>query len=103
MTVPANVPPTFKAAAHRFAEELKSNFASTIPAQPEDQLKSPVNNLLESAANKLLTRTEAQVSELGGRPDIGVSVRGALCGHVELKAPGFGARTNRFRGRDKDQ
>lgn len=51
----------------------------------------------------VLTRTETRVSELGGRPDIGVSVRGALCGYVELKAPGSGARTNRFRGRDKEQ
>src|SRR5439155_13064547 len=103
MPLPVNLPPTFKAAAERFAEELKANFASSIPAQPEDQLKSPVRELLAAAASNVMTRTEAQLYEVGGRPDIGVSVRDALCGHVELKAPGIGARTERYRGRDKHQ
>ena len=40
---------------------------------------------------------------MGGRPDIGVEVAGALCGHVELKAPGFGAQTKKFKGRDLAQ
>ena len=57
----------------------------------------------EQQHTRVFTRTEAQVYQLGGRPDIGVSVRRALCSYVELKAPGFGARTNRFRGRDKEQ
>ncbi len=103
MTLPANLPARFRAAAERFAEELKANFASSIPAQPEDQLKSPVRDLLDAAASNVMTRTEAQLYEIGGRPDIGVSVRDALCGHVELKAPGIGARTSRYRGRDKEQ
>jgi hypothetical protein len=103
MTLLANLPTGFRRAAHRFAEELKANFASLMRAQPEDQLKGPVKDLIEAAASNVATRTEPQVYELGGRPDIGVTVHGALCGHVELKAPGFGARTNRFRGRDKEQ
>ncbi len=74
-----------------------------MPAQPEDQLKAPVSALLKSVADNVLTKTEAQVDELGGRPDIGVEVRNALCGFVELKAPGLGAQTRRFRGRDKAQ
>ncbi len=103
MTLPVNLPAGFRAAAQRFADELRANFAAGIPAQPEDQLKAPVSALIRAVTANVLTRTEAQVHDLGGRPDIGVSVRGALCGYVELKAPGFGARTNRFRGRDKDQ
>lgn len=103
MTLPANLPSAFRTAAHRFADDLQANFASAIPAQPEDQLKSPVRNLLEAAATGILTRTEAQVHELGGRPDIGVSARGALSGFVELKAPGLGAQTKKFKGRDKAQ
>ena len=41
--------------------------------------------------------------ELGGRPYIGVEVAKALCGFVELKAPGHGAGTRDFKGRDKEQ
>ena len=59
--------------------------------------------LLKTVTNGVLTKTEAQVDALGGRPDIGVEVAKALCGFVELKAPGHGARTRDFKGRDKDQ
>ena len=38
-----------------------------------------------------------------GRPDLGITAGGLLCGHVELKAPGRGARPERFRGRDGRQ
>jgi hypothetical protein len=103
MTTRANLPPTFRTAAHRFAEELKANFSSTIQAQPEDQLKAPVMDLLASTASNVLSRTEAQLYEIGGRPDIGVTVHNALCGHVELKAPETGARTNRYSGSNKKQ
>lgn len=103
MTLPGNLPTGFRTAAHDFADALRASFASGIPAQAEDQLKGPVQALLKAVTANVLTRTEAQVHDLGGRPDIGVSVSGALCGYVELKAPGLGARTNRFRGRDKLQ
>jgi len=100
---PLNLPRNFRTAAHTFADELRTIFASGIPAQPEDQLKAPVQLLLRAVKPRVLTASESPVYELGGRPDIGVSVQGALCGHVELKAPGFGARTSRFRGRDRAQ
>ena len=48
-------------------------------------------------------RTEAQVEGLGARPDIGVAVHRLLCGYVELKAPGKGARTSQFSGADRKQ
>lgn len=89
---------TFDTALRAFAEDLKRNFASGIPAQAEDQLKGPVQALLRAVKPNVETRSEAQVHDLGGRPDIGVSVQRALCGYVELKAPGVGARTSRFRG-----
>jgi hypothetical protein len=74
-----------------------------MPAQPEDQLKGPVQALLATVTRGVLTKTEAQVHDLGGRPDIGVEVSKALCGFVELKAPGLGAQTNKLKGRDKAQ
>ncbi len=81
--------------------ELTANFSSSmaIPAQAEDQLKLFVPRLLEEAGSALgfaiNTRTEA-LTKLGVRPDIGVSDAMLLIGHVELKAPGKGARPNSF-------
>lgn len=76
---------------------LRANFASSVAAQPEDQLKAPVKALLEAAASRrTVARSEAQVRGLGGRPDFGVEVEGLLAGYVELKAPGLGARPQRF-------
>ncbi len=103
MTLPANLPANFRAAARDFADTLRANFASGMPAQPEDQLKGPVQALLKTVTSGVLTKTEAQVHDLGGRPDIGVEVAKALCGFIELKAPGLGARTRDFKGRDREQ
>jgi hypothetical protein len=55
-------------------------------------------NLLQKAGPVLeigdvVARTEAVASEYAAKPDIGVSVKHLLTGHVELKAPGKGART----------
>lgn len=103
MTLLQFVPEEFKVVLQEFAVTLQENFSSAVPANPEDQLKSPVQNLLRATATKVQTRSEAQVEGLGARPDIGVAVRSLLCGFVELKAPGKGARTERFRGSDKKQ
>ena len=103
MTLPANLPPKFRTAARDFADTLRASFASGMPAQPEDQLKGPVQALLATVTRGVLTKTEAQVHDLGGRPDIGVEVNKALCGFVELKAPGLGAQTKKLPGRDKAQ
>jgi hypothetical protein len=103
MTLPHFVPEEFKDALRDFAATLKENFSSALPANPEDQLKPPVQNLLRAVAANVQTRSEAQVEGLGARPDIGLTVRRLLCGFVELKAPGKGARTSRFRGADKKQ
>ena len=59
--------------------------------------------LLQAARELVSTKTEVHVEGLGGRPDIGVVVGRLLCGHVELKAPGMGAVTKKFKGRDKEQ
>lgn len=58
---------------------------------------------MREVRTRVLTKTEAHVDGLGGRPDIGVEVQDALCGHVELKAPGAGAQAQRFKGRDRAQ
>jgi hypothetical protein len=103
MTLLEHVPSKFKNGIEVFADSLKENFSSIVAANPEDQLKGPVQWLLGSVAPRVQTRTEAQVQELGARPDIGVTVRRLLCGYVELKAPGKGARVARLKGADKAQ
>lgn len=84
----------------QFALSLTRNFASAVPAQPEDQLKPPVKLLIESTGQELhqnvILRSESQVAGLRGRPDFGTDVNGVLCGYIELKAPGIGARPQRF-------
>ena len=64
---------TIESAAARFADVLKATYATPIAAQPEDQLKQPVRELL-ALAGKVFglavdSRTEVTVSEIGGRPD----------------------------------
>ena len=69
-------------------------------ADPEDQLKTPVKTVVESAGADFRlvveTRTEARHPESGTRPDIAVFVGKLLCGYIELKAPGKGAQPSRF-------
>jgi hypothetical protein len=92
----------FKTILHDFAQDIKRNFNSGIAAQPEDQLKPGVQRVLRSAARQIETRTEVH-ADVEGRPDIGVNSDRLLCGFVELKAPGKGARPQKFTGADKRQ
>ncbi len=95
--------PEFKTILREFAQDIKRNFSSRIAAQPEDQLKPGVQKILQAAARQIQTRTEAHADDVDGRPDIGVASNRLLCGFVELKAPGKGARPQRFTGADKRQ
>ena len=96
-------------------EELVSEFAAAVTkkltavsgtGQPEDQLRAPLESLISGFANlcgvgaeNVVAVGEAHLSDLHTRPDYAVQVKGALAGHVEVKAPGKGADPNRFRDR----
>ena len=90
----------------QFAASLTQNFASSVPGQPEDQLKPPVKELVEKAGQelgkKVKLRSESRVEGLGARPDFGADVDDLLCGHIELKAPGLGARPQKFAAKSRD-
>jgi len=101
--MPSNLPDGFLELLNAFAQSVRYDFAAHIPANPEDQLKLPVQTFLREIIPNIHTRTEAQVVGLNARPDIGVSFKGLLCGFVELKAPGKGARPQRFTGADRAQ
>jgi hypothetical protein len=90
-----------------FSAPLTEKFSSTVKAQEEEQLKSPVQALLEAFGSHMnfggvLTKSEAPVEDVG-RPDIAVAANGLLSGYVELKAPGTGARPSKFKGHNKEQ
>lgn len=90
-----------------FGAGLTQAFDSPVAGDPEDQLKSHVRPFIEQCGKALgfpiVAKTESRYAEVGGRPDLGIDVRGALCGHIELKAPGYGVSPNRFTGHDRQQ
>jgi hypothetical protein len=102
-------PPPLQSALAEFAADLTANFATAVanPAQAEDQLKGPIQRLFRQVgeAFELAVETRTEVwSEFGVRPDVGVTVDELLTGHIELKAPGKGARAKAFRDHhDRDQ
>ena len=83
-----------------YADAIAANFRQRVDAQPEDQLKAPVGELLKGLAHimgrDLDYRTEVRVDDIDGRPDLGVTLDGQLIGLIELKAPGGGARPESF-------
>ena len=90
-----------------FADKVANNFSQPVSAQPEDQLKFPVGELVRAAGGltglEVNWRTEVRHDDVDGRPDIGVTTNGLLTGHVELKRPGTGARAEGFTGRNREQ
>ena len=90
-----------------YASKLTKKFSLPVSFNPEDQLKSPVTELLSNIGEilklKVDTITEVQIDEFSGRPDIGVAVDALIAGYIELKAPGKGANTALFKGRNKKQ
>jgi len=91
------------------ASQKLSNPAAS--GEPEDQLRAPLERLIEDMAalcgfpsGTVIPVGESSLADLKTRPDYAVTVRGALTGFVEVKAPGKGADPRRFRDRhDKEQ
>jgi hypothetical protein len=80
---------------------LTTKFGLPGLANPEDQLKKPVEDLFVAIGTTMGkhvdVRTEAQLREEGARPDMAAYVDGLICGYVELKQRDFGADPTRFR------
>jgi hypothetical protein len=93
-------------ALRNYARELTAKFRTLGDAQPEDQLKAPVDGLLTALGGQIgqtiVVNTESRVEDVG-RPDLAVASGGLLCGYIELKAPGTGADVRRFRDRNRRQ
>ena len=91
-----------------FETEARKKLTAVVLGQPEDAIRGPAETLLRDLAASLGTPPitvvpETPDSTLAVRPDMAI-LRGALIGHVGLKAPGKGADPRRFgKGHDRDQ
>nr|HRJ50440.1 N-6 DNA methylase [Phycisphaerales bacterium] len=94
-------------AIRAFADNVKAKVSANATGEPEAQLSGPVSTLIEAIGKiihrKIVAKAESATENRLGIPDFGVVVDNALSGYVELKAPGHGADTSRYKGRDKAQ
>jgi hypothetical protein len=98
---PMPVAADIRTALSHFSETLTTKFALPGIANPEDQLKKPVEDLLvtigATLGKRINVRTEAQLRDERARPDMAIYVDGLICGYIELKHRNFGADPTRFR------
>lgn len=90
-----------------FAVQLTDKFSARSAGEPEDQLKSPVDQLI-AAYGKIISRSivlkgESTLHGRLGRPDFAAHCDDLPVGYIELKAPGKGANPELFKGHDRDQ
>jgi len=107
--MPKNITPQEKmyAPLQVFAESLTAKFSARSSGEPEDQLKSPVDQLF-AAYGKIVSRDivlkgESTLHSRLGRPDFAAHIDTLPVGYIELKAPGKGANPELFKGHDRDQ
>ena len=101
----SNLSAKLRSAMATFGAEAKAKLANlAATGEPEDQLRAPLERLVVDLAELCgLPRTavaavgESSLRELKTRPDYAVTVRNALVGFIEVKAPGKGADPRRFR------
>ncbi|MGH7174180.1 MAG: N-6 DNA methylase, partial [Gemmataceae bacterium] len=102
---------TLKSAMSRYGGEAKAKLANVAASgEPEDQLRAPLEGLLSDLAElcgfpakAVAAVGESTLAALKTRPDYAITLRNALIGFLEIKAPGKGADPRRFRGHDKEQ
>ena len=98
---------SIQSSLERFAAAVAEKMAQISPGQPEDQLRAPFENFVNEVAQALgwhvVLTGEAPLPDHLGRPDYAAHKDGLLAGYVELKAPGTGASSRRFRRRDRQQ
>jgi hypothetical protein len=103
---------TLDDAVAKFGATAKSKLSNpAVTGQPEDQLRAPLETLIAdlcavigAAADGTVTVGETSLADLMTRPDYSVTRKGALIGHIEVKAPGKGADPRKFTDKhDKGQ
>jgi hypothetical protein len=103
---------TLVSAVAEFGRATKSKLKNaSADGAPEDQLRAPLEALFRALAKEagfgesdVVLVGEATLAHLQTRPDYAVTVKGALCGFIEVKAPGKGSDPRKFAGKhDKAQ
>lgn len=103
---------TIESVVAQFGESAKAKLSNIAASgQPEDQLRTPTEELLLQIAelcgfdrSDVVPIGESSVAELKTRPDYAVTVSNAQVGFIELKAPGKGADPRKFKdAHDKEQ
>ena len=103
---------TLQEAISSFGSEAKAKLSNPAASgAPEDQLRAPLEALVKRIAEcvglahgTVVAVGETSVADLKTRPDFAITLRGALVGFVELKAPGKGADPRGFHDtHDKQQ
>ena len=95
---------TVTAAVSAFGASTKAKLAAVaISGAPEDQLRGPLETLVQRLAEiagltpgSVHLVGEARLSHLNTRPDYAVTIPDGLVGFIEVKAPGKGADPRRF-------
>src|SRR4051812_48713040 len=95
------------AAVSQFGQVVADRFA-TGGGEPEDLLRGPFEQLIAQLGSSakvgdVVLAGEYHLAEDRIRPAYAVHVGGALVGFVEIKAPGKGVDTSRYRGHDRRQ
>ncbi len=94
-------------ALQTFAEVVKAKMSQLTRGEPEDQLRSPFENLMSDVGStqgwNIVCTGETKLTGRLGQPDYAVHANQLLAGYVELKAPGTGVNPKRFTGHNRDQ
>src|SRR5437870_2020396 len=94
-----------RSAIAQFGADAKAKLANpAVLGEPEDQLRAPLEQLIGDLAQlcgvpiaQATAVGESSLSDLKTRPDYAITIRNALVGFIEIKAPGKGADPRRFR------
>jgi hypothetical protein len=103
--------PTLQTAIARYGAQAKAKLHNVaVLGEPEDQLRAPLEGLIDDLAelsgfpqDAVKAVGESAIATLKTRPDYAITLRNALVGFIEIKAPGKGADPRKFRGHDKEQ
>jgi hypothetical protein len=91
-------------AVSKFGAATKAKLSNpTVSGGPEDQLRGPLEILFHELASvagyphgTMNLVGETTLAALSTRPDFAVTLRSALIGFIEVKAPGKGADPRKF-------
>ena len=90
-----------------FAAAVQAKMTQVAAGAPEDQVRGPFETFLNQAGRAfgwdIVCTGETPLPDRLGRPDYAIHRNQLLAGYAELKAPGSGATSTRFKGRNRAQ